>query len=107
MGTIRLSCGCESDDFGISAEWDEEICDHYGFHNALVYGVLCEEHYKLLNARPWQESKKLELEVFCDEGYFHMWCVKPKEVRDFSRTLHFGTEAEAKYVMKQIESWLK
>lgn len=51
-----------------------------------------------------KEPKKhnLDLEMFCDECYYHMIAVKPKKHRDFSTTLHFDTEIEAKDFIESI-----
>lgn len=45
---IILSCGCQSDDFGIAAEWDTFSREG---EPAIAYGFVCQKHFELYDAR--------------------------------------------------------
>jgi len=58
MGYSILSCGCRIDSHneGILAKWQEEVCEYNGYTTAIVYGIICEEHFKSYNAKTWEED---------------------------------------------------
>jgi hypothetical protein len=53
---IILSCGCQSDDFGIEAEWD--TLSREG-KPAIECGFICKKHFEIYDARtPEPESQR-------------------------------------------------
>jgi hypothetical protein len=53
---IILSCGCQSDDFGIEAEWD--TFSRKG-KPAIECGFICQKHFEIYDARtPEPESQR-------------------------------------------------
>jgi hypothetical protein len=53
---IILSCGCQSDDFGIEAEWDTFSREG---KPAIECGFICKKHFEIYDARtPEPESQR-------------------------------------------------
>jgi hypothetical protein len=53
---IILSCGCQSDDFGIEAEWDTFSREG---KPAIECGFICQKHFEIYDARtPEPESQR-------------------------------------------------
>jgi hypothetical protein len=46
-----------------------------------------------------------EWEVFCDEGYYHMWALRPKGHRIFDECLHFAKREDALFASQVIAAW--
>lgn len=45
-------------------------------------------------------------EIFCDESYYHMWTVRPVGERDFNKTLHVVSQADAKVAVEYLDALL-
>lgn len=41
-------------------------------------------------------------EMFCDEGYYHMWAVRPVGSRKFSEAIHVVDEVEAQRLVNLL-----
>ena len=71
---IILSCGCQSDEFGIEAEWD--TLSREG-KPAIECGFICQKHFKLYDARtPEPESQRQWVGLTdeeIDEGIKQSW----------------------------------
>jgi hypothetical protein len=53
---IILSCGCQSDEFGIEAEWDTFSREG---KPAIECGFICQKHFEIYDARtPEPESQR-------------------------------------------------
>ena len=53
---IVLSCGCQSDEFGIEAEWDTFSREG---KPAIECGFICQKHFEIYDARtPEPESQR-------------------------------------------------
>ena len=53
---IILSCGCQSDEFGIEAEWDTFSREG---KPAIECGFICQKHFEIYDARtPESESQR-------------------------------------------------
>ncbi len=71
---IILSCGCQSSDFGIEAEWDTFSREG---KPAIECGFICQKHFEIYDARiPEPESQRQwvgltdeEIEQGCKESW--------------------------------------
>jgi hypothetical protein len=54
---IILSCGCQSDEFGIEAEWDTFSREG---KPAIECGFICQKHFEIYDARTPEPEAKLK-----------------------------------------------
>ena len=50
-------------------------------------------------------AKKAKYEIFCDIGYYHMWCVRSIDDRRFNSPMsfHFHNQSDAEEFKRLIE----
>ena len=47
-----------------------------------------------------------KLEIFNDPCYFDMWCLRKKDDKDFTHTIHLSKKEDAENAKKVIELWI-
>ncbi|QFT69683.1 hypothetical protein FIU93_23060 [Labrenzia sp. THAF35] len=48
-----------------------------------------------------------DFEVFSDEAYFGMWCLRPIGNRSFDETIHFNMRGDAVNASHVVAAWMK
>lgn len=44
----------------------------------------------------------LTWETFCDESYYHLWCVRRKTEREFGQAYHVVDQQEANHLLELL-----
>lgn len=47
-------------------------------------------------------SESKTWEFFCDESYYHLWCVRRVTEREFSQSYHVVNEQEARHLSELL-----